>query len=659
MGTEGTLRQLANSLRALQDALPELRMAVGGAAPGAAVPAWRDKLTRNVLPALDFDLPVLLVAICGGGSTGKSTLFNTLAGKTLSQTGFKAGLTARVLLAGHPRVLSNGQAAHALLYRLGEEPVPWRAAEDTLVPGPPLYALTNSLPPTVLLIDTPDFDTGVEGRLINRDLAEPVLRTAEVIGYLFSNTVYNNLSNTQFMADVVGGIGGRPIVLVYRISRAASDAEALEHCAVVARRLYPGSGEGDDLAPQVVGVYRVHESDSVAQGVASPRPIPLGRITAGRELVDLLAGLDVVPLKQHAFAADLREIEQGASAELASVRKQALGAELYRQALDQVMAQQALEALQSFPAQEAIGLATRLFLDSSPRYVRWLRATGQVVGFPFLMARRLSQELSQRFGPGGGAAPQADPLSALSQDLLLSANELRNRLLDDALIVQVNEGDPLLRAARTEFGAADESTAPVVEPLDSGLYNVHVPVPHIVREQEGAILAQDWQETVHVLQDAAQHLLGLPVDIEDELHALVAEFRACMGWAQRLRESFFASLSALPPLLGVTYTLLTADPITGGGIWIQLQSVFGTNDLWALISIPAAAGLSERDRRQLEQMIRPVFRLWFERRLSSIVGVYAHTVCRHVFDALGRLPEPGDPRLGQVRQALRVLAEAT
>jgi hypothetical protein len=134
-------------------------------------------------------------------------------------------------------------------------------------------------------------------------------------------------------------------------------------------------------------------------------------------------------------------------------------------------------------------------------------------------------------------------------------------------------------------------------------------------------------------------------------------FRDQMSWHQHVREAFFASLSALPPILGVTYTLLTADPVSGGGMWIQLQSLFGINDLWALVSIPASAGLSEQERKQLEKLIAPVFRLWLDRRLAAIVDVYRRTVCRPVVDALQALPQQDDPRFGAVVNVLSALEE--
>ncbi|MHB1356054.1 MAG: hypothetical protein ACYCZF_08785 [Anaerolineae bacterium] len=658
MANDASFFALRDALRTLRDTLPQLGSEVLGSDAPAALVVWREKLARVVLPALDFDLPVLLVAICGGGSTGKSTLFNTLAGKVLSRVGFKAGLTTRVLLAGNPSVLSGPGVAQALLFRMRETPVPWHDADQTLVVGPPLYAVSESIPRNLLLLDTPDFDTGSEGRLLNRERAEPILRTAEIILYIFTNTVYNNLSNTRFMADLVGGIGGRPVILVYRISRAASDDEVLEHCRVVAHKLYPGEPDASGFPGQVIGLYRMPESDAVALGEATPRILPLGEMTRGRDLPRLLADLDVARLKRQIFAADLSSIRRDAAAELAGVHRAAEGVALYRQALQQVMAQQALEALKTFPVHEAVSLATRIFLETSPTLIRVLRGTGRVVGAPFKAVQSLGKALVRWAGPREKAGAVLDPEALLSQDMLLSANGLRNRLMDDHLIVRVTRQDPLFAAAERARANMPAPDAPVIEPTGEGTLNLHLLVPAVARQQEATLLVQDWEATTQEFRRVSHLLLGLPTDIEEELRALVIQFRAQMSWQGRLRETLFASLSALPSVVGITYTLLTANPVSGTGIWIQLQSVFGINDLWALVSIPASAGLSDQERKLLEQTITPVFRLWLERRMASVVEVYARTVCLPVLEALSRTPAPDDPRFVLVNKALDTLGEA-
>jgi len=157
------------------------------------------------------------------------------------------------------------------------------------------------------------------------------------------------------------------------------------------------------------------------------------------------------------------------------------------------------------------------------------------------------------------------------------------------------------------------------------------------------------------LEQAAEELAGMPQEIEDELRAAVAEFRSQMGMARRLREAFFASLTALPPILGVTYTLLTANPVAGAGLWIELEGVLGLNDLWALVSIPASAGLSEQDRRQLQEMLAPVFKVWLTRRTDAIIALFRDAIYGPVLDALERVPEADDVRLWSVEEAARRL----
>jgi len=515
------------------------------------------------------------------------------------------------------------------------------------MPGPPLYATSPSVPRNLLLIDTPDFDTGVEGRMVNRERAEPVLRTAEVIVYVFTNTVYNNLSNTRFMADVIGEIGGRPTVLVYRISRAASDAEVLAHCQVVARQLYR-LDEGQGLPPQLLGMYRMPESDTVALGQAEPTLIPVGDVTGGRGLRELLSSLDVSGVKRSVFAADLEQIRREAAADLAALQQEAGKAALYRRGLDQVTAEEALGALRTFPMSEAMALTTRLFLQTSPPHIKVLRATGRVVSAPLRGVQALGRALGRRMGEAPDRPAPPNAAAELERDLLHAANALRNRLLDDHLIARASLGDAFLRDARVA-GDGEKASARI-EALGGGLFNVHLQTPVAVRAREADLLAQDWAAVTNDLRRVAHELVGLPADIEEELAAIVARFRVGMGWRERACEGLLASLSALPPLLGVTYMLLTANPVAGTGLWIELQGLFGLNDLWALVSIPASAGLSEQERKQLQQMVAPAFRLWFERRLQAVVSVLRDTVCRPALDALDRLPAPDDPRFARAER---------
>jgi len=652
--------RLRDSLRVLRDVLPPLVASTCAGNQLTRPGAWHDRLRRNVLPSLDFDLPVLLVAVCGGGSTGKSTLVNMLAGRRVAQVGFRAGLTRRVLLVGHPQVLGGGGVAESLLYRLGDSPVPWEDPRDCEKPGPPLYALSEALPPNLLLIDTPDFDTGQGGRLVNRDLADPILRTADVILYVFTNVVYNNLSNSRFMSEVVGGIGGRPTVLVYRISRAASDEEVLEHCRAVGSNLFGQSVEGDEFPEQIVGVYRMHESDAVVLGEAQPALIPLYPDGAGRPLGGLLSSLDVAKIKRHVFRSDLAKIVDGARTARRDALQAAWGARLYREGVERAMAESALDALSVFPVQEAVSVATRLFLDTSPPLVKWLRGTGHLVAAPARGVQSLFRAAGRWTGLLDREQELEDPRESLAHSLLVSANRLRNRLMDESLILRVSHDDGLLTIVeRATSQGAGPGVLPDREPLDGRTLNLHFAVPEAVRRREEDILAQDWEHVTARLRDTVPDLIGIPEGITEDLRTSVREFRGHMRWTERLREVLFASLTALPPLLGVTYTLLTADPISGTGLWIRLESIFGLNDLWALVSIPASAGLGEQERKQLEALITPVFNVWLGQRVSVIVDVFGETVCGPIGEALSEVPVPKDPRFAEVASALAALGEPT
>ncbi len=639
---------LRDQLRTLRDALPPLLREAAGEPPAGT---WLATLEHNVLPALDFELPVLLVAVCGGGSTGKSTLVNALAGRRVSQVAFRAGLTKRVLLVGHPAVLDGPEVAARLLHRLGAHPVPWTRAEDTAEAGPPLYATSSQLSPNLLLIDTPDFDTGEGGRLVNRELAEPILRTAEVMIYVFTNAVYNNQSNTAFMAEVVGGIGGRPTVLVYRVSRVATDAEVLEHCQVVARRLY-GGRQIDGFPPEVIGVYRVHESDRVARGDAPPELLPISQVTAGRTLPTLLGELDVAEIKRHVFSADLRVIRSEADRDYRRAQTAASQAALYRDVLTQAMREDSLKALRAFPASEALALTARLFVETSPPLVRALRQTGVLVGAPFRGLRTAAQKVAVWLGARDEPPPPEDLHQQVEHDLLMAANAVRNRLLEEPLVIQVRADDPLLARARELGDAPDTAQAPIVEAISRGVFALQVPTPPVARQRQGEVLAADWATITQQLSQAAFDLVSLPAGIDRDLREKVVAFRQAMGWDQRLRETLFASLSALPPILGVTYALLTADPVSAASLEIKLSSILGFNDLWALVSIPASAGLTEQDRRQLEAMLKPVFEIWLEQRVGQVVQLFEDTICRPTLEALKAVPHPDDERFAAVARAL-------
>ncbi|MFZ0727213.1 MAG: GTPase, partial [Desulfobacterales bacterium] len=218
--------QYQEPLARLRDLVPWLveLLDIEDAVSGAA---WKN-LDARLLPLLDPRLP-LMVAICGGANSGKSTLFNSLLKTRLSVVRGNAGSTRRVLVAGHPEVLAREDLIAALFDPFGQHPRSLEDPAELLEPGPPLFIAHPKVPPGQILMDTPDFDTGTQDRYTNRDIAREVLEACNVLIYIVTNTTYNNLENTRFMRRILTETGMRRCILVYSCSRTLSDSQVRDH----------------------------------------------------------------------------------------------------------------------------------------------------------------------------------------------------------------------------------------------------------------------------------------------------------------------------------------------------------------------------------------------------------------------------------------------
>jgi hypothetical protein len=148
---------------------------------------------------------------------------------------------------------------------------------------------------------------------------------------------------------------------------------------------------------------------------------------------------------------------------------------------------------------------------------------------------------------------------------------------------------------------------------------------HDIRKE---IEGRPWSVTAERILAAAPEILNIAEDatLSQELTDLVNNFRQRMNFRQKTRESFFASLNVLPATLGVAYILTTGDPVGGSGIYAKLQGMFGMHDLWALVSIPASAGLDESGRQRLSDMLEPVVKKWVENRASIVRRLFEETL---------------------------------
>ena len=167
------------ALRRLRDDLDAVRLDL--AVPGAEeARRMRDDLVAQVddyvLPRLgQMDAPALIVV---GGSTGagKSTLLNSLIGSVVSPAGILRPTTRTPVLAFNPDDLEWFASTRIL-------PGLPRASGAEAKPGTLQLVPTESLPPGLALLDSPDIDSVLAE---NRALASQLLAAAD--GWLFVTT---------------------------------------------------------------------------------------------------------------------------------------------------------------------------------------------------------------------------------------------------------------------------------------------------------------------------------------------------------------------------------------------------------------------------------------------------------------------------------------
>ena len=233
----------AAGLRELVDRLQTLagrRMAVRPSSDAARTRAarLRDHLAGHVkVRAQSLDAP-LVVLLLGPTGAGKSTLFNTIAGRAASPTGVLRPTTRSAVVLAHPddaQALRLGTLAQVEPGRLQIE------ADPALAPG-------------LAVVDAPDIDS-VEHA--NRDLADRLVEAADLC--LFVTTATRYADRVPWL--VLGRVRERGLPLVVVVNRLPADADDRREVLDDVARLFAEAGlggpptqDGSEAALEVVGV---------------------------------------------------------------------------------------------------------------------------------------------------------------------------------------------------------------------------------------------------------------------------------------------------------------------------------------------------------------------------------------------------------------------
>ena len=603
-----TTQNRITALQALRRYLPEAAEALNLELSEQLQP-WCHALDVKLLPKLQPDFP-LVVAICGGGSAGKSTLFNSLIGGNISPTGGRAGLNRRVLAAIHERHAQHTALFDALAHTFGGPLHPLDDTRQLTTPGEPVYCVQSHLSESVVLLDTPDIDTGARGAYANRESARQSLESADAFVYIFTNATYNNRDNTDFIARLLTGIGTRPCFLVYRVYPSFSDTEVREHATTVATNLY-----GLNQSERVLGIFRADDDNLVAAGKA-PMQLRAVACDAGADLRSALDALDAVQLRQTLLQSMMNDAVQQArqmSHRLDDAHRQL---QAYDDALTRAVASSVQQALSHFPTDRVMRRFADIWLTTDPAHIKVMRRTGQVVEWPLKM---VLSALGTRSKSRPDAVPkEEDPAGRLELDLLQAANVLHQTTVAERI---------------------DGSNGPLE-------------APPAVREAQQQIRRKDWEKTLTLLRDQKREILSWSHGLEADLKALAGDLRQRMGVFDQIRQTFSALLNVIPATAAITYILHTGDPAGAVGIKVKLTGLLGLHDLYALIAIPATAGLKKADQRQLEQMLAPVAQTWLSHKLTAVQALFEEHIAAEVLASVRAAQEVSDRLLKQIENEL-------
>jgi hypothetical protein len=621
-----------------------------------SVNQWKNLDTR-LLPLIDKRLP-LMVAVCGGANSGKSTLFNSLLKVRLSLVRGDAGSTRRVLVAVNPGILALKNFMENLFEPFGNVPQPLRDSVALGDPGPPLYVAHPDIPPEQVWMDTPDFDTGSADRYLNRPIARAVLEACNVLIYIVTNTTYNNLENTRFIRQILTEAGMRRCILVYNCSRTLEDSQALSHLEITATNLY-GTAKEENL----IGYYRTDTSDAVAEGSAF---MSLRVIRPGDPgLLDRLRQLNPREIRERQIQTTLKAFIDYVRQVLTVAQSVRNEVDLYAGTLQLVFGHAVQQSLISIPVKKILQQMNDLWLETSPPHLKFFRGVGSVIGKPARMVLSLV-----KLAQGGETVKEGmflkpiDPLEEIRANLLSAASELRDNLLADEVIAETLAKDrngsrliDLTDQIRSRRGSKENQLPFRQMAPSTGTVIIHVAAPACSQDSRQALSSRPWSAISDRLLSTARELLNISEDaaLTGELTELINEFRDQMNFFQKTRESFFASLNVLPATLGIAYILTTGDPVGGSGIYAKLHGIFGMHDLWALVSVPASAGLDETGRKQLSDMLEPVVKRWLENRAVVVRQIFSETLSGELEQEMASTLNDLDLLIGEIEDELKKL----
>jgi len=644
---------LYEALKTLRDHLPRLAelLKLG---MDEEINFWNDIVDAKLLSRLAPDFPVV-AAICGGGSSGKSTLFNSLAGAHIAPTGGTAGLNRRVLFSVPARRAVQTDLLADLARPFKDVPARLQDKEELTVPGKPLYVENHTALNSMVILDTPDFDTGAKGAYTNRQVTRMALEAADILIYIFTNSNYNNRDNTDFIAQMLTGIGKRKCFLVYRVYPSFTQQEVLAHARTVAEGIY------GRLADQyLLGVYRTDEDNQVAAG---ERFMAIKPVDAKKDpqFLQALQAVDAPGIRRELYASILKDVCQRAEhiRDHAQVARDEL--RLYLDALQISQSQAVRDALKNFPINRIMRRFARVWAATDPTHVKIMRKTGSVIEFPLKMLLGAAGWARDQISLERADTSQFNEYAQkVDEDLVTAVTGMHGQTVSPQLAVSCSARDPLARRMvdavnlirnRKKTGKGQN---PQAEPAgDGATLSFRVDAHPVVFTEQALLRSRDFKSVLGSILAEKETILGISQDMEADLRKLADDFRSKMGLWRKINQTFWAFLNVLPATVAVTYVLSTGDPVGGAGIKVKLAGIFGAKDLYALFAIPFTTGLKKADRQHIEEMLRVILQTWLKDKSKIVQQLFEENITGGTIRCARRNIDDADQLIQDIHQPMQ------
>jgi hypothetical protein len=644
-----------NALSDLKEGIPRLAQLLQ-CGQASEIASWRHIVEAKLSPRFSTDYPIV-AAICGGGSSGKSTLFNSLAGEALAPAGGRAGMNRRVLFSVPEALVTQNRLVSDLTEPFKADLQPLKDSTELTRPGNPLYVINRTGPQDLVLLDTPDFDTGARGEYTNRDVTRMALEASDIFIYIFTNSNYNNRDNTDFMSQMLTGIGTRKCFLIYRVYPNFSDEEVREHAMTVADGIY--SADGGD---HILGIYRTDEDNRVAAGEQFMKLRPVTENAA--EFDAALAAIDAPQLRLELHGSILADTFKKAGDLLADARCSLNELQLYLDAFQTVQSQYVHEALKHFPMDRVMKRFAKIWAKTDPAHIKFMRKTGNVIEFPLKMLFGAAVWAKARIAPGpDGPEESGDFNKKLEEDLVTAVTSLHaqaigpqisvNGSLNDPVVARMAECVERIRMARQ---IADTQN-PRAESADKNrILRFFVDTHPAVLPEQARLRDRDFKTMLQTILSEKEELLEIPADMLKDLKDLANEFRSQMGLWSKISQTFWASLNVLPATAAVTYVLSTGDPVGAAGIKVKLTGLFGAKDLYALVAIPVTTQMKKADQHQLQSILGPIARAWFDHKLKKVQQLFEDTITGATISKVGETIDRASAEMTALQTSMDVCA---